>query len=123
LKDGSLNVKCEVVDALGVLGDKRALKPLMDILKEDDYILRACTVTSLGKIGDNMAVKALLNSLEDENYFVRVNAANALATIGDEDALPHLQKALNNSKGESKEFERAVQGAMNEIRARTKKKS
>ena len=123
LKDGSLNVKCEVVDALGVLGDNRALKPLMDILREDDYILRACTVTSLGKIGDNMAVNALLNSLEDENYFVRVNAANALATIGDEGALPALQEALDNSKGESKEFERAVKGAMNEIRARTKKKS
>jgi HEAT repeat protein len=110
------------VDALGVLGDKRALKPLMDILKEDDYILRACTVTSLGKLGDNMAVKALLNSLEDENYFVRVNAANALATIGDEDSLPALQEALDNSNGESREFEMAVRKAMNEIIARKKKK-
>jgi HEAT repeat protein len=90
----------------------------MEILQEDDYILRACTVTSLGKIGDNLALQSLLNSLEDESYLVRVNSAQALGTIGDEGVLPHLQEALDKSKGESQEFERAIRDAMAQINSR-----
>ncbi|HNS25727.1 MAG TPA: HEAT repeat domain-containing protein, partial [Methanobacteriaceae archaeon] len=103
----------------GALGDRRASEPLMEILKEDDYILRACTVTSLGKIGDNLSLQSLIRSLEDENYLVRVNAAHALGTIGDKAALPYLQEALNKSRGESQEFERAIRDAMAQINTRS----
>jgi HEAT repeat protein len=70
----------------------------------------------MGKIGDNSAVQSLVNSLKDDNYLVRVNAANALEIIGDERALPYLEEALKNSKGESQEFESALERAIKVIR-------
>ncbi len=106
---------------LGSLGDTKAVLPLTEILGEEDYLLRACTVTSLGKIGDNVAVKALANSLKDDSYFVRVNATNALGTIGDVEALPYLQEALENSNGESHGFEMALKKAIDNISKKSKK--
>jgi HEAT repeat protein len=87
----------------------------MDILKEKDYLLRACTVNSLGKLGDDKAIVSLASTLNDESYFVRVNAANALGMIGDNSALPYLESALENSKGESQEFENSLKNAIEKI--------
>jgi HEAT repeat protein len=90
----------------------------MDILKENDYLLRACTINSLGKLGDDKAVMSLVGTLDDENYFVRVNAANALGMMGNESTLPYLESALERSKGESQEFENALKSAIEKIKAR-----
>ena len=60
----------------------------------------------------------LASTLNDENYFVRVNAANALGMIGNKSALPYLESALENSKGESQEFENALKKAMDKIKER-----
>jgi HEAT repeat protein len=90
----------------------------MEILKEKDYLLRACTVNSLGKLGDDKAIMSLASTLNDENYFVRVHAANALGIIGNDSTLPYLESALENSKGESQEFENALKNAIGKIKAR-----
>ena len=54
-------------------------------------------------------IVSLASTLNDENYFVRVNAANALGMIGNKSAIPYLESALENSKGESQEFENALE--------------
>jgi hypothetical protein len=79
------------IEALGRLGDRRAVEPLLRILlndKEDDYT-RALAAKALGMMDDNRAVKGLCSVLKitrtcDRGYSsIPANAAEALARIGD----------------------------------------
>ncbi|NIM13846.1 MAG: hypothetical protein GTO45_17520 [Candidatus Aminicenantes bacterium] len=69
---------------------KPAVAPLINALKDGDYLVRRNAAEALGKIGDAEAVELLINALKDEDYFVRSNAAGALGKIGDARAVEHL---------------------------------
>lgn len=68
-------------EALGEIGDPRAVEPLIAALQEDgDH--RAAVVTALGKLGDPRAVEALISQLWTDSAEQRRAAATALLTIG-----------------------------------------
>ena len=98
LEDKVSSVRAEAADALGEIGDIRAVEPLIQVLQEDeDYTVRDHAVSALGEIGDARAVEPLIQVLlEDEDYFVRGYAAEALGKIGDVRAVEALTQALED---------------------------
>ncbi len=125
LKDESSSVRSGAAEALGEIGDARAVQPLIDALKDEssevcwraawalgeigdaraveslinelkDYYLGPWAAGALGKIGDARAVQPLIDALRDQNRDVRSNAASALGEIGDARAVQPLINALKD---------------------------
>ena len=91
------NVRREAVWALGQIGDKRAVEPLISCL-DDDCLMKELAARSLGEIGDQAALNPLIELLEDDNLDVRGSAAKALGKIGDPRAVKPMIAALRNAK-------------------------
>jgi HEAT repeat protein len=66
-------------DALGKIGDRRALPVLLDMFDEDDALLRAYAASALAAFGMEEALPSLLAGLRDANVKVRLQCAKALA--------------------------------------------
>ena|SRR6266446_6793363 len=75
LRSGS---RAAAAAALGRIGDLRALKPLVEALKDPDAQPRVAAAAALGRIGDLRARASLVAALEDEVEYVRAAAAQAL---------------------------------------------
>jgi HEAT repeat protein len=78
LKDEDTYVRGRAVDALGNIGDARAVEPIINALKNDKNWYAA---EALGKIGDARAIEALNQALKDSDASVRLNAREALDKI------------------------------------------
>jgi HEAT repeat protein len=80
LRDENGDVRKSAAEALGKIGDKRAIEPLIKALGDENGDVRESAAEVLGKIGDKRAVEPLLKALEDENeYSVVATATNAIA--------------------------------------------
>lgn len=80
----------QVVEALGQIGDKRAVEPLLGAFYNDSDV-RGSAATALGKLNDVRAVNSLIATLQKDNdFFKRKDAAMALGQFHD----PHAQQAL-----------------------------
>lgn len=90
--EGFLN-RNGAVDALGEIGDARAVKSLLNLLGNDDKGLQCDAAAALVKIGEP-AVEPLIELLKNEDCIVRIRAANTLGRIGDVRALEPLIIAL-----------------------------
>jgi len=91
-------VRRQAVDALGRIGDRRAVEPLIETLKDRDSLVRGHAVEALGRIKDPQAVAplvAVLSSKEQPSH-VRMSAAEALGAIGDPRAGEPLLLALSD---------------------------
>jgi HEAT repeat protein len=112
--------RASAAHALGVIGDKRATKPLLSLLKDERYFVRQqaawalghmgeaavtdvvemarssspatreAAVEALGNIKSSGSIEALLSSLSDQNQNVRAAAVKALGETGDGRAVSHL---------------------------------
>ena len=67
--------------ALGMLGDARAVQPLIKLLERSDG--RKEAAVSLGQIGDKSAIVPLRHALVDNNKNVRRAVAEALGQLGE----------------------------------------
>lgn len=79
--DGNdISVRVLAIQALGKSRDKRAVKPLAAILREEkDYVTRLWIANSLSEIGDTHAKNILVAMRDqDEDEYVRTNAAEML---------------------------------------------
>ncbi|PIQ84201.1 MAG: hypothetical protein COV75_03470 [Candidatus Omnitrophica bacterium CG11_big_fil_rev_8_21_14_0_20_63_9] len=95
------NSPCSVaVEALGEIGDKRAVEVLIAELRSSsinvfrDYNIAAAK--ALGKIGDKRAIPALIEASKDGNGALRRSAVESLGKIGDQQAVPMLIEALED---------------------------
>jgi len=88
-------VREEAARALGDLGDRRAVNPLIELLGDDNRYVRREAAKSLGKIGDEHAIPALINALKDEDRYGREGAAEGLGGMG-EKAFPSLIRAIKD---------------------------
>jgi HEAT repeat protein len=88
-----------VAEALGKIGDARAVEPLIDVLKGCPWyesVMAGSVARALGQIGDARAVEPLIAALEDGKEHLRKAAAWALCQIGDARAVEPLIAALND---------------------------
>ena len=120
-------------EMLGIIGDARALEPLLALLKEEDpsviytrernwpdktippraargFRVRQAVVTALGVLGDRRAVKPLCELMEraEDFYTVHAAAAHALGELCDASALPILEKWTGPGEINARDFARAA---------------
>lgn len=62
--DGGFPLRRNAARALGKLGDRQAVSPLIDSLRCDDYYVREAAAQALEELGDAAAIPALLQLLE-----------------------------------------------------------
>ncbi|MDQ1327356.1 MAG: Lipoyl-binding protein, partial [Candidatus Poribacteria bacterium] len=81
---------------LGTIGDKRAVMPLINALKDQNKNVRAVSATSLGTLKDRRALTPLIEALNDSDLVTRINAATSLGLMVDKTATQPLLKILTN---------------------------
>jgi HEAT repeat protein len=109
LKNGDAGVRCGCAEALGRIGDARAVEPLIKRLgdrgqyevREGWKLIYAQTMATscakaLGNIGDARAVEPLIELLTDRDPSHREAAMCALGKIGDERAIGPLIERTND---------------------------
>ena len=90
----------ETAQALGQLGDSRAIPTLVAALEyRYDSDLHSCAAEALGEIGDPRAVPGLIVALTDGHARVKGDAAQALGRIGDSRAVGPLISTLHWTRG------------------------
>ena len=89
--------RMDAIEALGELGDERAVAFLIGALYDGERKVRAEAASVLGKLGSERAVPALLGRLTgDWDHGVRLSAGWALGDIGGEKALEGLVQKLRH---------------------------
>lgn len=88
LKDDAMVVRSAAADALGHLGDPRAVTPLIDALNREDNFYRGRSlwvrrhiVSALGKIESRAAVSVLIETLDDADHTVGTAAVASLEQV------------------------------------------
>ena len=114
------DVRRKAAEALGRIGDARAVEPLAKTLKDEDSSVRYCAggalrALPLERIRNESAVAALTNALDHEDCKVRCNAAHALGRIGDKSAVPALIKALRDTHMEYADDEHPDMGKFHPV--------
>lgn len=72
-KDENYKVKLSCADALGKIGDRYAVLPLMNIVEDESeasVYVKESAVSALGMIGDDKAVDSLVSILESKKGFL-----------------------------------------------------
>jgi HEAT repeat protein len=83
----------EAAEALGEIGDARAVQPLIAVLP----VIPEEAAEALGKIGDSRAVDPLIAMLRNKEADERFAAAKALGNLGDARALEPLLDSLDRN--------------------------
>jgi HEAT repeat protein len=83
------------ITALVKLRDERALAPIIDIFQKTN---QADLATVLGNWGDTRAVEPLIAAMRNPDAHIRYYTARALGRIGDERAVPVLEWAAANDR-------------------------
>lgn len=94
LKYKDSNYRRRAASALGDLGDRNAVEPLIQALGDNYLDVRRSVVDSLGEIGDSRAVEPLIRLLNDSDWEVKNRTVEALGEIGDARAVDPLIQTL-----------------------------
>jgi hypothetical protein len=114
LQDEAAEIRRRAAFELGMIGDPRAIEPLIVALQDEVSDVRDSAATALGKIGDPRAIEPLIVALQDEDKLVRNRAARALRHIGApaiepltvalEDADPHVRALITETLGKIRDM-------------------
>jgi len=77
------DVRFGAIQALGRLGDSRAVPALMQCIDDPDRVNRSLTYDALGVLRAPEAEGVLVDGLHDVDEWVRESAASALSRVGD----------------------------------------
>lgn len=102
LKHDNYQVRQSAIMALGNIGDSRAIKPLMELLKTQDKYASEKTMVALSKLGPPV-IEPLFTWLDAEERKLRDIAASILINMGDipvKGLLTHAQNNEGRVKGE-----------------------
>ena len=93
--ENSVTLHRECIKVLGEISDKRAVEPLLTVLRNKEISLREEAVKALGQIGDQKVVKPLISVLQNEDSStLRIQTIRALGSIKDKRAVEPLLEAL-----------------------------
>ena len=109
-KDENYRVRLACADALGRIGDRFAVAPLIEVVTDEDeksVYLRESAVSALGLLGDTRAIDPLVSILEtkqgimDKFSFLKERAIEALSKMGFNDNERVLKDLKNSLSDES----------------------
>jgi HEAT repeat protein len=103
--------------ALGAIDDRRAVDPLIQVLRDREPAVREQAAWALGAIDDSAAVQPLVGSLKDDDYRVRKQSAWALGAIDDHRAVEPLVVALADQQADVREQAAWALGSLGDSRA------
>lgn len=140
-----LKIRIESIEALGQLGDKRAIGPLSKLINDPTEQIRNCAIWSLGLlkaaevlienlnnesedvrkniieiIGNNEiseALESLIGLLQDPNEEIRASSAWALGKLENRQAFKPLIQCLNDEYDEVRENASWALGKLKDVRA------
>ena len=96
LRDEDCWVCLRAAEALGKIGDPRAVEPLITALGSADWNVRGNAALALGGIDDKRSVEPLIAVLGDEEPYVQEQGVESLGKIGDPRAVEPLIVALQD---------------------------
>ena len=102
LRDSSLKVKAEAVNAIVKLGEQATgpvINSLNDAMDERDYMTARFAAKALGLIGDRSISPVLIELIGGDDKFVACEAILALGRLQETKALPRLIGLLENKNG------------------------
>ncbi|GAB4305967.1 MAG: HEAT repeat domain-containing protein [Methanobacteriaceae archaeon] len=123
--DKDWRVQAIVAEALGKIGDEKAVKPLIRALTDKDKIernryVRGKAAEALGRIGDERAIEPLIDALNEKYIYVRRKAEKALERLGQTSELNYYDDENISFKysdswiiEEGKEKEKLISGKLN----------
>ncbi len=112
-------LRFSAAEALAVVGDHRAVAPLIEVAQDSHVMLRRATIRALGLLRDSRAIPSLLQALHDPDATVRLHAADGLGRIGHEGVIPHLKQMISDPGSVfGRTVGDAVQEAIETIRSR-----
>lgn len=91
------NTRRHVARILGQLRDRRAVKPLMGALMDEDADVRTQAAASLRLLGNHDGVQSMLSTLRDQDPEKRQRAASVLGQLRDQQAVQPLMTALQDT--------------------------
>jgi HEAT repeat protein len=112
LENENWRVRWHTAEILGEIKDDRAVKPLINALKDENNGVISNSIIALCEIGEP-AVKILINALKSSEWQVRWHTAEILGEIKDDRAVKPLTDALND---ENSDVQRAATKALERIR-------
>jgi HEAT repeat protein len=99
LEDNDWAVRKSAAEALGTIGDARAVEPLIRALHDEYWNVNRAAEKTLSMIGEP-AIEPLIHALQDNDKKVRASAAGALGRIQNKRAFVPLVQALNDEDAE-----------------------
>jgi HEAT repeat protein len=117
LEYGDSITRYDAAVALGKIGDRRAVEPLIKALGDINTNVRQAAAWALFKLEDSRAVEPLIKALGDINTNVREAAAWALFKLEDSRAVEPLIKALGDRDSNVREAAALALGKIGDHRA------
>jgi HEAT repeat protein len=90
-------VRYSAAEALGVVGDHRAVAPLIEAVQDSRVLIRRVAVRALGLLRDSRAIQPLIQALKDPDPEVRLHAVDGLGRIGHEGVIPYLKPLVHDA--------------------------
>jgi len=82
------------VETFGIIGDARAVEPLIKALSDDGQAVRESATRALGEIGDKRAVKPLIKALEDSASVLQSSSYTFTVSYNTKDVREATKEAL-----------------------------
>jgi len=117
LRDGNLLERTRSAEALGEIGDRTAVQPLIDALSDKSTDVQYVAAKSLGILADERAVEPLLLKLKSDEKWVRRGAAHSLGLIGDRRAVDPLIGLLTDTRHDVRAQAAWSLGRLGDVRA------
>jgi HEAT repeat protein len=96
LSDADAKVRAKVAEVLGKIGDKKAIEPLVRVLKKDEnYIVQTRVVWALGNIG-GPAIEMLVRISKDVDSNIRAKILEVIGRFGGRTAIDSMIAALRD---------------------------
>jgi HEAT repeat protein len=93
------------VNALGRFGDRRAVEPIIGVMRETrSAAVRSTAAIALGRLGDPAAIPALRLLLDDDDRATRMWAMRSLGQLRDRGSVEALTAALVEGDGGARQY-------------------
>jgi HEAT repeat protein len=109
-KENAVNLRFNIIEALGNHNAGEAVEPLLKVLEEDNFFLSYAAIHSLGEIGERRVQPHLIKMLWNE--MLDTAAVTALGNTADLSAVEAIGEWLNSPQGDAAVAAQALGGVL-----------